>query len=272
MAASAKAHAHRRPRRRSWFTFLLGLLAMVHGFPSAAWGQELIPNSPWRVHDEKRPQPPIVRSSGAISNPPPADADVLFDGKSTDKWTTDGKPCTWPVRNGSLIASPGTLTSKGEYGAAQFHIEWRIPSTRVVNGQSGGNSGVFLMGLYEIQILQSYNNPTNADGTAGALYGQTPPLVNTSVSQGQWQSYDIVFQPPKHEAGKVSGPAVATVIHNGVVVHHARAFIGPTRHKAVAFYPPNHPVVGPVQLQFHGDPVEFRNIWVRPLGNYDLNR
>lgn len=248
---------------------LLKVMIFLPGLAAIGNGQELIPNSPWKVHDEKRPQPTSVRSAGSLDNRPPSDAQILFDGKSTDRWTTDGKPCSWPVRKGALIAAPGTLISKEEFGAIQLHIEWKIPSTRNIQGQSGGNSGVFLMGLYEIQILQSYKNPTYADGTAGAFYGQTPPLVNTTGPQGEWQSYDIIFQPPQYEAGKVAQPAVGTVIHNGVVIHHAKAFIGPTRHKEVASYPSSHPKTGPIQLQFHGDPVEFRNIWVRPLASYD---
>lgn len=246
-----------------------GGMALAAEGPGIKPGTPEIPGTPWQVHDGTRPQPPVVGTGGAVSVKAPSDAKVLFDGKSTDAWTTDGKPATWPVKDGSLIASPGTLISKEQFGPVQVHIEWRIPGDRKVNGQGGGNSGIFLMGLYEVQILQSNNNPTYADGTAGALYGQTPPLVNATAPQGEWQSYDILFQPPKSEGGKVVEPAWVTVIQNGVVLHHARKLLGPTQFRQLAKYPENHPDKGPLHLQFHGDPVEFRNIWVRPIGDYD---
>jgi len=228
-----------------------------------------LPGTPWKVHDGTRPQPKVLETAGAVSVKAPADAKVLFDGKSADAWTTDGKPATWPVKDGILTAAPGTLISKDKFGPVQVHLEWRIPPGRKVEGQGGGNSGIFLMGLYEVQILQSHGNPTYPDGTAGALYGQTPPLVNATGPQGEWQSYEILFQPPKYEGGKVVEPAWATVIQNGVVLHHARKLLGPTQYRALARYPAEHPETGPLQLQFHGDPIEFRNIWARPIGNYD---
>jgi hypothetical protein len=229
-----------------------------------------IPGTPWRVHDGTRPQPPVVVTGGAVSVKAPADAKVLFDGTSTDSWTSDGKPAVWQINSDkSLVASGGMLTSKDKFGPVQVHVEWKIPNGRAVHGQGGGNSGVFLMGLYEVQILQSNNNPTYPDGTAGALYGQSPPLVNATAPQGEWQSYEILFQPPIYEGGKVKEPAYATVIENGVVVQNHRALIGPTQYRQLAKYPETHPETGPIQLQFHGDPVEFRNIWVRPIGEYD---
>ncbi|MDB6077202.1 MAG: hypothetical protein JWO82_949 [Akkermansiaceae bacterium] len=229
-----------------------------------------IPGTPWRVHDGTRPQPPVVQTGGAVSVKAPADAKVLFDGTSTDAWTSDGKPAVWPVKDGSLVASGGSmLTSKEKFGPVQVHVEWKIPAGRKVSGQGGGNTGDFLMGLYEVQILQSNNNPTYPDGTAGALYGQSPPLVNATAPQGEWQSYEILFTPPIYEGGKVKTPAYATVIENGVVVQNHRALIGPTQYRQLASYPETHPETGPIQLQFHGDPVEFRNIWARPIGDYD---
>ena len=173
------------------------------------------------------------------------------------------------VKDGILVASPGNLTTKEEFGPVQVHLEWRVPAGRKVNGQGGGNSGIFLMGLYEVQILQSNGNQTYPDGTAGALYGQTPPLVNATAPQGEWQSYEILFHPPKYEGEKVVEPATVTVIQNGVVLHHARKFMGPTQFRKLASYPPTHPATGPLSLQFHGDPIEFRNIWARPIGSYD---
>ncbi len=232
-------------------------------------GTPQLPGVPWQVHDGTRPQPRVVETGGAVSVKAPGDAKVLFDGRSLNAWTTDGKTASWKVNNGILTAAPGTLITKDQFGPVQVHLEWRLPAGRKVDGQGGGNSGIFLMGRYEVQILQSHDNKTYPDGTAGALYGQTPPLVNATAPQGEWQSYDILFHPPKYEDGKLSEPAKATVIHNGVVLHHARAFLGPTRFREVASYPDNHPETGPIHLQWHGDPIEFRNIWVRPIGNYD---
>jgi hypothetical protein len=232
-------------------------------------GTPMIPGTPYRVHDGSRPQPPQVKAAGALTTPAPGDAKVLFDGKSLGAWTVGGKEATWKVENGTLIASPGDLQTKEIFGAVQVHIEWRIPTGRQVNGQAGGNSGIFLMGLYEVQILESHTNKTYPDGQAGALYGQKPPLVNASTPQGEWQSYDIAFEPPVYKDGKVVTPAKATVIHNGVVVQHGEEYFGTSTYRNLASYPENHPTAGPIRLQFHGDPIEFRNIWVRPLGERD---
>lgn len=232
-------------------------------------GTPEIPGTPWQVHDGTRPQPRVVATGGAVGVKAPEDAKVLFDGSSLDAWTTDGKPASWQVKDGILVASPGTLITKEEFGPVQVHLEWRVPAGRPVDGQSGGNSGIFLMGLYEVQILQSHGNKTYPDGTSGALYGQTPPLVNATAPQGEWQSYEILFHPPVYRDGKVAEPAWVTVIHNGVVLHHARKLLGPTQFRQLATYPAQHPEKGPLHLQWHGDPIEFRNVWVRPIGEYD---
>ncbi|WP_035602263.1 DUF1080 domain-containing protein [Haloferula sp. BvORR071] len=245
--------------------FAAGGMAMAAEGPGIDPGTPQIPGTPWKVHDGSRPQPPVVENAGAVEVKPPADAKVLFDGKSLDAWVnSEGKPM-WPVKDGGFTASPGMLTTKDKFGPVQVHIEWRVPPGRPVKGQGGGNSGIFLMGLYEVQILQSHDNPTYADGTAGALYGQSPPLVNAIRPQGEWQSYEILFTPPKLDGGKVTEPAVATVLVNGIVVQNARKLIGPTQYRQLAKYPDNHPETGPIALQFHGDPIEFRNIWVRPI-------
>jgi len=253
---------------------MAGVLAATGG---SAWcevkgeeGTPQLPDVPYRVHDGSRPQPPKVETAGAVSIKAPSDARVLFDGGKLDAWTVNGKEAAWEVKDGTLIASPGgEIQTKDSYGRVQLNIEWRIPADRKVSGQGGGNSGVFLMGMYEIQVLESHGNLTYPDGQAGALYGQKPPLVNASAPHGEWQSYNITFEPPVYEGGKVAKPAVATVIHNGVVVQHAEPFLGPTRFREVASYPAEHPETGPIRLQYHGDPIEFRNIWVRPLGQRD---
>ena len=230
-------------------------------------GTPKLPDSPYHVHDGKRPQPPVVQTGGVLAVKPPSDARVLFDGSSLDAWTTNGGPPAFKVRDGVMVADGKNIQTKDSFGAVQLHFEWRLPAGRPVEGQKGGNSGVFFMGMYEVQVLQSHGNPTYADGTAGALYGQKPPLANATAPQGEWQSYDIAFEPPVYENGKVVKPARATVIHNGVVVQNGEDFMGPTVWRKLASYPQNHPQTGPIALQFHGDPMEFRNIWVRPIGD-----
>jgi hypothetical protein len=212
-----------------------------------------------------RPVPPVVETKGAVSVAPPSDAKVLFDGKDLSAWR-DPK---WKVDNGILIAAAGDLTSIEEFGDCQLHVEWRVPAGRKVDGQGGGNSGIFLMNRYEVQVLQSNNNRTYADGQAGAVYGQSPPLVNATAPQGEWQSYDIIFEAPVYEGKVVKKPARVTVIHNGVLLHHAKEFLGPTQHMKLATYPESHPAKAPLHLQFHGDPIEYRNIWIRQPGSYD---
>jgi hypothetical protein len=230
----------------------------------------IIPGTPFHVHDGKRPQPRVIESGGAVAVKPPSDAVVLFDGTNSDAWVAaNGGESPWKIQDGVMIANGADIRTKDEFGAIQLHFEWRLPADRKVNGQSGGNSGCFLMGLYEVQVLQSHTNQTYPDGQACALYGQLPPLVNATSPQGEWNSYDITFTPPVYEGEKVITPAKVTVIHNGVVVQNGESFIGTTTHQKLASYPPKHPEAGPIRLQFHGDPMEFRNIWVRPLGRRD---
>ncbi len=227
-----------------------------------------IPGTPWRVHDGTRPQPVAVKPAGALTTPLPEDAKVLFDGSSTDAWLSakTGEPCPWLNKDGVLVAKAHSILSKQEFGDVQVHLEWRIPSGRKVNGQGGGNSGIFLMRLYEVQILQSHGNQTYPDGTAGAVYGQTPPLVNATLPQGEWQSYDIVFHAPHfNDDGSLKAPATVTALHNGIVVQSETEIMGPTVYRKLASYPKNLPEKAPLLLQWHGDPVEFRNIWVRDL-------
>lgn len=232
--------------------------AEIHGYPD----DPKLPGVSYVVHDPARPQPPAVTTGGAVVVKPPSDALVLFDGKSLDAFT-DG----WLIKDGVMVANGKDIETKKSFGAVQMHFEWRAPAGRHVDGQSGGNSGVFMMGLYEVQVLQSHNNPTYPDGQAGALYGQLPPLVNATAPQGEWQSYDLAFEPPVYENGKVVKPAKITLFHNGVVVQNGESYLGPTEHRKLASYPANHPEKAPLRLQFHGDPMEFRNMWVRPLGN-----
>lgn len=255
--------------------FLTGALAAACGVAAGeGFGEKpntpQLPGVPYVVHDGTRPQPPIVTPAAAVLQKAPSDAKILFDGKNTDAWLNGDKPAAWKIQDGSLVGGPpGNLRTKDSFGAVQLHLEWRIPAGRKVEGQGGGNSGVFLMGLYEIQILQSNGNKTYPDGQATAFYGQLPPLANATLPQGEWQSYDIAFEPPVYTDGKVTRPAKATVVHNGIITQNGESFIGPTQYRKLAAYPDKHPATGPVELQFHGDPVEFRNIWIRPLGARD---
>ena len=250
---------------------------MIAGSAGMAQGQEIkgytdtekLPGVQWGVHDPTRPQPRIVETAGAVVVKPPSDAMVLFDGKNLDAWTQNGGPVSWEAKDGVLAVGKKDIQTKESFGAIQLHFEWRLPAGRKVDGQGGGNSGFFLMGLYEIQVLQSHNNKTYPDGQAGSLYGQLPPLVNATSPQGEWNSYDVAFEPPVYKDGKVEKAAKVTVIHNGVVVQHGELYLGPTQHKKLASYPGKHPETGPIRIQDHNDPMEFRNIWVRPLGRRD---
>jgi len=228
-----------------------------------------IPGSKWRVHDGKRPQPRVVTPGDAGSNGAPADAIVLFDGVDLSKWRGRDGDAKWKVENGNLEVTPtGDLETVDTFGDCQLHIEWAVPADSKGESQAKGNSGVFMMGRYEIQVLDSHGNITYPDGQAAALYGQSPPLVNASRPAGEWQTYDIVFEAPRFVEGKLERPAYVTLFHNGVLVHHHKAMLGATCHRSLATYAPHGPT-GPIRLQDHGAPVRYRNIWVRRLKGYD---
>ena len=225
-----------------------------------------IPGSEWCVHDGRRPQPDVVMPP-AEPGGPPADARVLFDGGDLSGFVgKDGGPAPWKVENGyaEVVPGSGDIFSKEKIGDAQLHLEWAAPVDDDGEGQGRGNSGVFLMSRYEIQVLDNYQNPTYPDGTCGAIYGQCPPRVNACRPPGAWQSYDIIWVAPRFSGGKLVSPARVTVIQNGVLIHHDQELIGPTAHKTVAEYEPHEPAE-PLELQDHGDLVRFRNIWYRPL-------
>ncbi len=221
----------------------------------------------WKAHDTTRPKPRKVQPGGTAGQPP-SDAVVLFDGKDLSQWASkDGSPAKWAVRDGYFETVPGAgpLVSKRAFGDAQIHVEWASPTTDAGNGQNRGNSGVYMMGLYEVQVLDSYTNETYADGQAASLYGQHPPLVNASRPTGEWQSYDIIFHQPRFDAkGAVTSRARLTVLHNGVLVQDNAELWGPTNWLHYDAYK-SHPRELPMMLQDHDHPVRFRNIWVRPL-------
>lgn len=224
--------------------------------------------SEWPQQSEDRPRPRVVKPGSVYTVAPPADAVVLFDGSSLDKWTSAGAPAKWRLENGAFVAVPsaGSLRTRDSFGDVQLHIEWAAPSPAVGKGQDRGNSGVFFGDdRYEVQVLDSYDNQTYADGQAGSLYGQFPPLVNVSRPPGEWQSYDIVYHRPRFNAdGSMQSAARMTVIHNGVLIQDNMELVGPTTYRKRTPYSA-HTDRLPISFQDHGHPVRFRNIWLRDL-------
>jgi hypothetical protein len=229
----------------------------------------MLPGGKWHVHDPDRPLPPVV-SPAATPGGPPADAIVLFDGTSSDAWTARQVP--WRVADGAMTVpsrpeggGDNNLVSKQAFGDVQLHLEFRAPNPPSGTSQDRGNSGIFFMQRYEVQVLDVYQNETYADGTLGAIYGWKPPLANPARAPGEWQSYDIVFERPRFAAdGALLKPAYVTVFLNGVLLHNHQPFLGATGWRQVAQYTA-HPDAAPIELQDHGSPVSYRNIWVRPL-------
>jgi hypothetical protein len=234
----------------------------------------MLPGQPWRVHDRFRPRPHTVAPPAVeIAIPAPGDAIVLFDGQNLNEWVHLDREdkdalieAQWPVLDGYFEAARGSgdLYTIENFADVQLHLEWCIPEQTKGSSQGKGNSGVKFLGLYEVQILDSFQNRTYADGQAGAIYGQYPPAVNVSRPAGQWQSYDIIFEMPKFEGEQLKSPGYLTVLHNGVLVHLRRELAGVTGMRSPGKYLP-HPPAGPIMLQDHGDPVRFRNVWARPL-------
>lgn len=251
---------------RSSFTAVLAGLALAAGTTSLLAQQ---PQSKWKPDDPNRPHPPIVTPGPAGAPvPPPSDAVVLFDGKDLSEWmAADSGPAKWKVQDGyvEIVPGTGTMLSRRKFGSFQLHLEFREPTPPEGEGQERGNSGVFLMSHYEIQLLDSYDNVTYADGQAGAVYGQTPPLVNPARKPGEWQTYDIVFHRPIFNTdGSIERDAHVTVFFNNVLVQDNTDIWGWTVDHAVAHYKP-HPDKMPLGLQDHGFRLRFRDIWVRPL-------
>ena len=233
----------------------------------------VLPDSGYHVHDGDRPQPVVVdpgtASTQEAAGRPPSDAIVLLDGSDLSHWRGRNGAAGWKLENGTLEVVPGTgdITCTESFGDIHLHLEWAAPEVVKGNGQGRGNSGVFLMDNYEIQVLDCYDNPTYADGTTGGIYGQYPPLVNACRKPGEWQTYDILWVAPRFEGENLVSPAYVTVILNGLVLHHHKALLGPTGHRNRPEYVAHGDA--PIRLQDHGDLVRFRNIWVRPLNNYD---
>lgn len=268
-------------------TLALPLCLLAQDLPEIDW-DELKKTSPWK-HTEVRKEVMVV--TPADNGGAPSDAIVVFDGTDLSNWEKTpfgegvhmdrteiflkhntggggGGPATWTVKDGHLIAGAkqGNIATKQAFGDMQLHIEWMVPVMEGKPGQKYGNSGIFLMGLYEIQIINSYENETYSNGQAGAVYKQHAPLVNASKAPGEWQSYDILFTAPRFSEtdGKVTHPARLTLMHNGVVVQHNTILEGPTVFIGKSYYA-QHPSKLPIVLQDHDNPVHYRNIWIREL-------
>jgi hypothetical protein len=232
----------------------------------------VIPGTKWKVHDIDRPAPAAVRP-GAKPGEAPADAIIIFNGKDTSQLYSKKKddpgqhPSPWKIEHGELLVNGGDCWTRQEFGSCQLHLEWKSEPHTKGNSQKKGNGGVFFMDRYESQMLDCDNNPTYADGMAGAVYGQTPPLVNAVRKAGEWQVYDIVFTAPKLKDGKVVEPARITTFLNGICVQNNTAIMGPTQHKKTTDYSGTFPAKASLRFQDHKNepPIRLRNIWVRPL-------
>jgi hypothetical protein len=237
----------------------------------------MLPGLPWHVHDPNRPHPQLIQPSNKPGGPP-SDAVVLFDGADLSRWVQRGKgadagklfDARWKVGDGWFEVAPnsGDLLSREKFGDCQIHVEWASPTEIHANSQGRGNSGVLIMSRYEIQVLDAWENPTYADGQAGAIYGQWPPLVNPARRPGEWNTYDIAFEAPRFDGEKLVRPAYVTVFYNGVVVHHRKEISGAMVYRKVATYSAHAPEE-PLMLQDHRNPVRYRNIWVRRMNGYD---
>ena len=219
----------------------------------------------------------------------PSDAIVLFNGNDLSMWQSqvfglggsmtemkdviptlkvaEGEAAPWNVENGKMIVKPGSggIETRQGFGDVQLHIEWMAPPAEGKSGQGYSNSGVFFMGMYEVQVLNSYENPTYQNGQAASVYKQHIPLVNASKPVGEWQEYDIIFMAPKFsDKGTLVSPAKVTVFHNGVLVQNNVELLGPTCYIGTPYYVA-HEAKLPLALQDHGDPMQFRNIWIREL-------
>ncbi len=265
------------------FTFGAAALLATVGHAASSTGTPFYgdapdKNHPWAIHDQNRPQPKRVEpgtfSSAAEPGKPPSDAIILFDGTAATLglWESDAKPgvaaepTKWIVKDGALECVPksGYIRTKEQFGDCQLHIEWAAPTAVQGDSQGRGNSGVFLSGAVEVQVLDNYNNPTYADGFAGSVYGTNPPAANALRAPGEFQVYDIIFRRPIYDNGKVVDPGYVTVFCNGVLVQDHTPLEGGGGHMKRSVAGP-FPEKGPLKLQDHGNPVRFRNIWYRPL-------
>ncbi|MEP4533702.1 MAG: DUF1080 domain-containing protein [Cyclobacteriaceae bacterium] len=266
---------------------LTSLTALSQDLPQIDW-DELRKTRPWEVTELYKDVPVVSPGDGTSA---PSDAIVLFDGKSLNMWQKaqfgspvnmegfkvyaelvdpayEGEEAVWLVKDGELVVAPGqgNIATKQAFGDIQLHVEWVAPKMPTdKKGQAGGNSGIIFMGMYEVQVLNSYENPTYSNGQAASVYKQLIPLANASKAPENWQKYDIIFMAPKFsEKGTLISPARVTVLHNGVLVQNNVELLGPTCYIGTPYYLP-HPAKLPLVLQDHSDKMRFRNIWVREL-------
>jgi len=264
-------------------TYLSGVILVLHPvrggqhiFSPGYEDTPMLPGSKWHVHDAKRPHPRMIEpgtpSTQEHPGQPPSDAVVLFGGSDLAQWRSEkGDAAAWTVRDGYVESVPkiGDIYTRREFGDLQLHVEWCAPNSAETHGEAWGNSGVFLYGVFEVQVWDSYHtNNIYADGQAGALYGQYPPLVNASRERSEWQTFDILFNAPRFAGGKLQTPAYITVLQNGVVIHNHTALLGETGHRTLPPYV-DRGLRAPIRLQEHGEPIRYRNIWVRELKGYD---
>ncbi len=240
-------------RKRAVAVMLTAGAALIASVMGSVAGDEYLNGIEWK-------EPAVVKpgeNSGA-----PSDAIVLFDGKDLSAWTGTDQ---WKVENGAMVSGKGDLKTKAAFGDCQLHIEWAAPTPATGSGQGRGNSGVFLMDNYEIQVLDSYDNQTYFDGQAGAIYKQTPPAVNATKPPGTWNVYDIVWTAPRfNEDGSLKSPAYITALHNGVLILNHFELKGDTPYHRPPKYT-KHAERLPIRLQDHGNPIRFRNIWLREI-------
>lgn len=227
---------------------------LLFATPSLALSEEYLNGIKWTE--------PAIVTPGATNDAPPSDAIVLFDGKDMSHWNNAD---SWKIEGDAMVCGKAAITSKEEFGDCQLHIEWSAPSPPTGSSQGRGNSGVFLMGRYELQVLDSYDNLTYFDGQAASIYKQSPPMVNAMRKPGEWNTYDVFWTCPRFkEDGSLESPAYITVMHNGVLVQNHFALLGDTPFNRPPQYNAHAPK-GPISLQDHGNPVKFRNIWVREI-------
>ncbi len=238
-------------RSKQWHSSLFAF-AILYATVSIGSGQEYLNGIDWTA--------PEVVTPGAQNAEPPSDAVVLFDGKDKSQWKNAD---SWEVKDGTLICGKAQIVSKLEFGDCQLHIEWSAPTPAKGSGQGRGNSGVFMMGRYELQVLDSFDNVTYFDGQAGSIYKQTPPMVNAMRRPGEWNTYDIFWTGPKFkEDGALDSPAYITAVHNGLLILNHFQLLGDTPFNRPPQYKA-HAAKGPIAIQDHGNPVRFRNIWIR---------
>lgn len=240
---------------------------LVISFSCALFSLQTMAQGDPKLTEIWKPEAPLV-TPGKTAADAPSDAIVLFDGKSLSAWVSEkGGAAAWTIADNAMTVKPGSggIKTKQGFGSCQLHIEWRAPEVVKGEGQGRGNSGIFLMEQYELQVLDMYNNKTYSNGQAGSIYKQAIPLVNASRKPGEWQTYDILFTAPEfYEDGRVKSAARITVLHNGVLIQNNTTIWGGTQYIGIAKYE-KHASTLPIMLQDHGDLVSFRNIWIRPL-------